>query len=424
MIIRFAVQNFLSFRERQELSLVTSQLKDIDTGILISSAVKEKLLPSAVIWGANASGKSNFIEALQWMQHQVRFSHNRNRPTGKIPVQPFMLDSLSRDNETSFELDFILPETNVRYVYAFSATRVGFVREELTSFPNKRPISLFNRTPESIAFSKSLKGKNKTIADLMRENSLFLSAAAQNDHDELSKIAEYINRIVILVPSDPRFKSFHFPADDDINPLVIKFLNDAATGILAFRTREQDEVVSDKDKQFRAGMTKLLAEIHGGESTFSDMASIELKSIEFEHSGDGLGQYFLPAGRESTGTYRLLHLLIPIFDCLETGLPIFVDELDANLHTHAGQALLKLFNSPNSNPKGAQLIATTHNTNLLNSPFLRRDQKWLVEKMQSGASQLYPLTDYETRSTDNFERGYLEGRYGAVPNFDLEMSPE
>ncbi len=123
----------------------------------------------------------------------------------------------------------------------------------------------------------------------------------------------------------------------------------------------------------------------------------------------------LELDRESAGTRRLLILLDFAFRELDEGVPLLVDELDASLHTHACEAVLRLFCSPRSNPKGAQLLATTHNTNLMSLSALRRDQLWFTQKDAYGATKLYPLTDIRTRKSDNLEKGYLQGRYGAVP---------
>ena len=126
--------------------------------------------------------------------------------------------------------------------------------------------------------------------------------------------------------------------------------------------------------------------------------------------------------RESAGTRRLLLILSHVFESLDAGAPLMVDELDLSLHTEASLALLRLFCSPSTNPNGAQLIATVHDTNLLGAPMLRRDQVWFVEK-EDGATRVYPLTDIRTRKGDNVERGYLQHRFGAAPRRLRETSP-
>jgi AAA15 family ATPase/GTPase len=137
--------------------------------------------------------------------------------------------------------------------------------------------------------------------------------------------------------------------------------------------------------------------------------------IQLAHKGRDGSVVFLDLDSESAGTRRLLMLLGGVFSALDQGAPLLVDELDASLHTQACEAVLRLFCSPETNPLGAQIIATTHDTNLLRSPVLRRDQIWFTEKDAEGATHLYPLTDIRTRKGDNFEKGYLQGRYGAIP---------
>ncbi len=138
-------------------------------------------------------------------------------------------------------------------------------------------------------------------------------------------------------------------------------------------------------------------------------------AIELAHRGSEGEAIYFDLDHESAGTRRLLILLGSVFHALDDGVPLVVDELDASLHTRACEAVLSLFSSPATNPNGAQMIATTHDTNLLRSPLLRRDQIWFTEKDGEGATHLYPLTDIRTRKGDNIEKGYLQGRYGAIP---------
>ena len=142
--------------------------------------------------------------------------------------------------------------------------------------------------------------------------------------------------------------------------------------------------------------------------------------VELVHRGRDNEPVPLGLDRESAGTRRLLAVMGDVYRALDEGTPVIMDELDTSLHTHAGEAVLRLFCSAASNPKGAQLLATTHDTNLMRSSSLRRDQLWFTQKDAQGATEIYPLTDFKTRSGDNFESGYLQGRYGAVPFEDLE----
>ena len=148
---------------------------------------------------------------------------------------------------------------------------------------------------------------------------------------------------------------------------------------------------------------------------FSSERTDEITDIELAHQSDDDDLVYFDLAKESAGTRRLLVILSSVFASLDAGTALFIDELDASFHTQVGEALLALFSNPKTNPLGAQLITTTHDTNLMTSDFLRRDQIWFSEKDLSGATHLFPLSDIRTRNADNIEKGYLQGRYGAMP---------
>ena len=193
---------------------------------------------------------------------------------------------------------------------------------------------------------------------------------------------------------------------------MIEFLNKIGTGVVGYRRNETE--LSEKERAFHRKIATVIREL----SEVPVEVGLESRKqirIELAHkSRDGQPVYF-ELERESAGTRRLLILLGLAFGALDEGAPLVVDELGASLHTFASEAVLALFCSPDTNPKGAQLVATTHDTNLLKSPTLRRDQIWFAEKNEQGATQVYPLTDIRTRKGDNLELGYLQGRYGAIP---------
>ncbi|MDE0006671.1 MAG: AAA family ATPase [Gammaproteobacteria bacterium] len=182
----------------------------------------------------------------------------------------------------------------------------------------------------------------------------------------------------------------------------MEFLGRADTGVVDYRQRVIE--LSDTDKELMGKLSQL------GVQTPPEKVPL----IELAHRGPQ-GDVYLELERESAGTRRLLVVLSQLFDALDSGMPLVVDELDVSLHTQASLALVELFCSPRTNPNGAQLIATVHDTNLLDAPILRRDQIWFAEKSTEGATVVYPLTDIRTRKGDNLERGYLQERYGATP---------
>lgn len=194
MLLQFGVENHRSMRGRQSLSLIASALRDqVDGLIKCSAAPNEKILPSVVIYGANASGKSNLVSAISFMRSAVLHSHRRGDPGGKIARRPFSLDPKCEKEPTVFDVDFIVDQ--IRYHYGFEFTDDEILTEWLFSFPSNRRQLLFERARGKYKFGRSLKGQNRVISNLTRENSLFLSAAFQNGHEQLSKVAEFFRSI-------------------------------------------------------------------------------------------------------------------------------------------------------------------------------------------------------------------------------------
>lgn len=417
MLMRFSAGNHRSIREPVELSLVASALDDVETGLIdCPHAPRGKVLPSAVIYGANASGKSNVVSALHMMRRIVLTSHSRGNPSGGVPHAPFTLDPAFAKAPSSFEADFIIE--GVRYHYGFTASYEVFLSEWLYAFPSGRMQKLFEREEQKFTFGRGLKGRNKVIEALTRKNSLFVSAAAQNNHEELSTISNFFASIQfdnnISVHGQIAARQF---GDSKLDNRVIIFLDKIGTGVVDYKSTEMD--VPEEAKKFNHAIRTALKEImndgEGEKFELPDSAD-KIDYIQLAHrSVDGENIYF-DIEQESEGTKRLLMFLGPVFRALDEGTLIVIDELNASLHSKVCEMIIALFSSPETNPKGAQLIATTHDTNLLESKYLRRDQVWFTEKDMQGATQLYPLTDIRTRKGDNMEKAYLQGRYGAVPS--------
>ena len=383
--------------------MVASSLSDPGDGLIKCRASPSgSVLPSIVIYGANASGKSNIVTAIATMCSMVMLSHTQGQPGGGVPLrQCFRLDQDSKDRVSRFEIDFVLD--GVRHHYGFDATDDAFVAEWLLVYPSGRARLLYEREGSAFRFGRGLKGRNRIIADLTRANSLFLSAAAQNDHEKLTSVFSYFENMNGVPGWSVSGRSAsELLADGDLDQRVLGFLERAGTGIVGYRRREEEMPEGDRE------LMSKLADLGGG------IPPENLSLIEFAHRGTS-GDVYFELERESSGTRRLLVILAAAFDALDSGAPLVVDELDGSLHTQACQALLDIFSSRTTNPSGAQLIATVHDTNLLATPSLRRDQVWFAEKSAHGATETYPLTDIRTRKGDNLERGYLQERYGATP---------
>ena len=415
MLIRFAVENHLSIRDRQELSMVASSLQDQGADLIGVNDLK--LVPVALLYGANASGKSNFISALNFLRRTVGSSHAQANPKSKIPRAPFLLDRESKLLPTKIDVDFFL--NGIRFHYGFVATAQAFTEEWLYAFPSGKKQVWFYRDSENraIRFGKNLKGSLKTIEGLTRPNSLFLSAAAQNAHKQLTPVFEYLSDFSVSYRIENRSVDAGAAfSDGSIDDRIIQFLQQADTGVMAHRF---DDLISDAGidaKSFMSDLRGILKKYAPEGREFPpDFDETEIKKISLGHKATGRQPEYFDLRLESAGTLRLLVLLKPIFEALDQGSLVVIDELDASLHTYLSEKIVMLFNSKKTNPRGAQLIATTHDTNLLCADNVRRDQVWFVEKDSSGASTLYPLTDIRTRGTENLEKGYLQGRFGAVP---------
>ena len=415
MLIRFAVTNHLSICESQELSLVASTLKDRRDGLIDCKAVSSKaVLPAIVIYGANASGKSNVLNALETMKNLVLWSHNKGEPGGGIQREVFKLDPACSLAPSIFEIDFVLD--GVRHHYGFEANNEEIAAEWLYTYPVSHPRKLFDRDNGVFSFGRELKGQNQNIAGLTRPNSLFLSTAAQNSHEQLSNIYQYFKSITIANSmSVPGARASGRYVRDALDSRVIKFLTAMDTGVVGYRRKkkENSEESQAVHRELDAVFAKLLGVPKNTKPEVGKNNSVELAHLD--RNGDII---YFDSDSESAGTRRLLVILSLIFQALDEGSTLCIDQVDARLHTVASAAILKLFCSPATNKKSAQLIATTHDTNLMSSNVLRRDQFWFTEKTAKGATELYPLTEIRTRKGDNIELGYLQGRFGALPSDD------
>jgi AAA15 family ATPase/GTPase len=415
MLLRFAVSNFRSIRDEQELSLVASQaIKDDPQALIETPALrKDKALPAALIYGANASGKSNVVEALRFMCRMVLDSHTDLKPGAPLGRPPFRLAPGWPEKESRFDLTFV--HEGVRYQYGFTALDDRFGSEWLYSWPSGSRRELFMREGQEFSFGRVLKGDNQLIARNTKANSLFVSAAAQNNHEQLGFIYGFFSSLYFnLAVSPSRSGVARHLARFMLDVRAMKLLDLLDTGIKSIDINYESLL----DIYQRRGIPvsdQKLAEMHGEGFTVKDAVEMQWAKIKIGHStGNGDIETF-DINDESTGTVRLLFILGPIFNALDAGSIVIIDEMDSSLHTLACEQIIALFQSPKTNPKGAQLIATTHDTNLLIPDTLRRDQIWFTEKDGEGATHLYPLTDIHTRKGDNIEKGYLQGRFGAVP---------
>ena len=425
MLLRFAVENHRSICERQELSFAASTLRDRADGLLPCRAVKSHaVVPAAVIYGANASGKTNLVDAVETMKRLVLWSHIKGTPGGGVSRRTFLLDPDCLERASCFEIDFVLE--GVRYHYGFEATDRAFTSEWLYESPRAHSKKLFERQEQDFRFGRGLKGQNQSIARLTRPNSLFLSAAAQNGHEFLTRVYEYFQKLVFTgtnsEPPDGMPTLFENgmlvfkDVDAELDSRVIDFLDSIDTGVCGYRRLAT--LISQRSGQLYQEIVEEDCSHLPIPREFDADDTHTTVELAFSHRGRGGEKVDFRPDDESAGTRRLLAILGKVFRAIDEGVPIFIDELDLSLHTAASEAVLRLFCSRETNPNGAQLLATTHDTTLMRSDILRRDQLWFAEKSKDGSTEIYSLTDFRTRKDDNIELGYRQGRYGAVPSDD------
>jgi AAA15 family ATPase/GTPase len=420
MLIEFRVEDHRSLRDEQVLTMEEGQGGDPDDVRARDAAGEKKgLLPVAAVYGANASGKSNVLDAFAFMHDAVALSHRSWPPNAGVPRSPFAWGGKRRE-PSLFETSITL--AGVRYQYGFSANDERFLEEWLYAWPSKRKQTWFKREGGAFSFSPNLKGENKLIESVTRPNALFLSAAAQHRHQQLAPISSWFDRIQII--NLPRSALYSLPASlqasASADALSILAELPAAPG-----PKKSGVPGFDLDS-LRGRLRGLLREADVGIVDFRfvqptpDSAPGDRKParVQFAHQLK-INDSWLPFEQESKGTQMLFNMGVFILLTLERGGMLLIDELEASLHPAIGRRIVGLFNDPKTNPLNAQLIFTTHDTNLLGASLgelvLRRDQVWLTEKDDAGATVLYPLTDFKPRKAENIERGYLQGRYGAVP---------
>ena len=412
MIAEFTVENIRSFKERYTFSLISTKDKELlESNTFKSEREKVSFLKSAVIYGANASGKSNFFKALIFFLRFSMYSGPKRQVGDPIETEPFALSKQTEEAPSSFEIIFIIKNDSgeTRYRYGFKADKKQILYEYLYAVKNVREVMLFTRTSDEIEhtayFKEGARGKHS-----VRNNCTFLSVCAQNNGDVSAQIINYFKNLRVLDGTHD-LRLFHQSGDIQSDNKIINFLKFADIQITDYIT----EPVDMPDNEFMALF----------KSKFPDFTDIELKKVSFGHTvydgNNPVGKKYLDESEESSGTQKLFSYSKPILDALENGTPLFIDEFDIKLHPLIIESIVKLFNSPITNPKNAQLVVSCHSVNIMTNKFLRRDQIWFCEKDQYGATNLYSLVEYKVeekgtvRKDSSYNKNYLYGKYGAVP---------
>lgn len=419
MLIEFSVENFLSIREKVTLSMVASSDKSNDNNLIINQKYsKDSYLKSAVIYGANASGKTNVLKAFEAVVKYIHLS-NQMQPNMKIPVTSFKLDENYVNKPSKFDVIFIYD--NIKYAYGFTADASNVYEEYLYYYPNGKEALIFERTNVS---NYKFNEKDKKILDDLKEknteNKLFLATATTWNFSKTRKVFEWFTSVLNVVIDHSLF--FQYTVEKLNNDVMLRniaksFLKEADLGIQDFDIDAlnvpSDEFLNNIPDPI---MKRILEEnIKSGATINSQILKVITYHKGLNKNNEPKNVLFELA-EESLGTQKFFGIIGPWIDVLKEGKIIVIDEMDIRLHPHLVKYLVMLFHDPNINTKNAQLIFNTHDTNLLSLLIFRRDQVWFTEKNNEvGATDLYSLDEFPVRKEENIQKGYLQGRYGAIP---------
>ncbi len=425
MLIDFTVKNFRSIKNEQTLSLVASD----STGDLIDNRIEVpgenfRLLPSAIIYGANASGKSNVVKALNVLWEYIEVSHKLSKDEPIQFYEPYQLDSTSRNEPSSFEVEFIADD-KIRYLYAVRFDKKEVIFESLFYYPKKQKTKLFIREKgKSIEFGTQLKGHKKQIENILLANQLYLSVAVNNNLSQLDPVYRIFSDTTEIIQtgttdellSKMMYLSGVYPAENmNFKNEILRYINSADIAI--------DDIVFNE----RDNIDNLFSEMHFPQESASKLKNLFKYEIKVKHILEDNSQVLFDFVDESDGTQQLFKLAHSVIFALDSGSLLVIDEIDRSLHSLLSEFIISEFNSPERNPHGAQLIVTTHDISLMKPENFRRDQVWFTEKEKNGETKLYSLDEYDkdkVRGNTPFGKWYLEGRFDAIPHINRSLLPE
>jgi AAA15 family ATPase/GTPase len=413
VLIEFRVTNFRSFKDTQVLNMTASTATEWQTSHTFESGQPSfpRMLRSAVLYGPNAAGKTNLLSALQFVQAFVLGSA-ASQEGHRIFVKPFLFDKNTRGHPSEFELVFV--EEQVRYQYGFTVDAERVQHEWLIAYPKGRPQRLFEREYSSKSkkytwtFSSNLKGDHLIWRNATRSNALFLSTAVQLNSEQLKPVFHWFQHRLVVVAGATQLNpglTIGLLKTPDGKAKVMRFVRNADLGI---------DDIALKSELIPAGMIGIQGIQITGPAPGASGAEFDRVQTLHKVAGDK-EPVTLEMSDESSGTNKIINSAGAWLKVLTNGEVLFIDELDNSLHPMIVRFLIGLFHSVDANKKNAQIFFSTHDTSLLDGDLFRRDQIWFTEKDKRNASHLYPLLDFSPRKEEALGKGYLKGRYGALP---------
>ena len=429
MLIEFRFKNYRSFRDEAVLSMEAVGLSSFKKSLIEQN--KMKLLPGAAIYGKNGGGKSNVIRAfwlgVQFIRNAQRIQHEK----ASVPVVPFLLDDYSANNPTEFAFDYIAD--GIKYWYSFAATKEKIIRESLYHAPKGQKALVFSREQQKFNFTED-KARRKLISETVAENQLFFSVACTMNDAVCTKAMKWFREDIFFSRdyTDIPQQLLEYSGDSNMLNAISEYAKAADFGIeemqFEIENKEIDGAI-DFPENIPEGMKSALTSFIQilSETSNNSEGKLKMSQVKAQSKHKGIlengeaGLFKLELEDESDGTRKLMSLAPAIESVLKRGGVLLVDEIERELHPMLVNFIVAKFQSKNSNPNGAQIIFTTHNTELMNLELLRKDQIYFADKNRNdGSSELYSVTDFMTKTADNIRKGYLAGKYGATPDLEIE----
>ena len=399
MLIRFSFKNFKSFKNENCLDMEATSLKEHEYNV--AKIDNGEYLKVSAIYGANASGKTNVLQAFDYMKKRILVSDDskKNSPIDEENVYSFMINN----DPIALEVEIL---ANKIYKYGFEVLKDTIISEWLFEKRVNKFYSIFERENNNVSM------KPNKISDLVNidERTLFLNIYSKIDrnNEDFSNVYDWFVNSTYLDLGNPNFERFinnrvslKILSDENYKKELLKFIKTFDSGIEGIKTTP-DSI----------------------EAVKSNNGIIDIEVI---HKGEKGEVKALPFYLESNGTRKMFHLFDFFMDALKNGMVLFVDELDAKLHPLLTRYIINLFHNSDTNKGNGQLIYSTHDTVNLNKETFRRDEIWFAEKDKDGVSKIYSLADYKindvkVRNDATYNKDYLSGRYGAIPvleNFEV-----
>ncbi len=433
MLLQFSVANFRSFKDETVFSMFPAKSRIHPDHVLQDNEKGKpvKAIPFTAIYGANASGKSNLVKALSFAKQLIM---EGTKGEQVIRVTPFQLDAACRIKPSKFE--FIVKHEGVVYTYGFSVSPACVEEEWLFAIPNRHEVRYFERcikeskpyieVGDALAKKKNTKQRLQFIAEGTRPNQLFLTECNERNFEALVPLKRWFASHLNIISLENEFAQHLLRAykDKEFKEFIETFLTKADTGvqgIFVHSKKIDNKLFLDVTEKFLQNRENAVAEIDKKDSImdlhFETEQNIpyllELKTL---HKTNQKEEIEFDTEAESDGTLRIIQIAPMLLDMQKTKKVYVIDEIDRSMHPLLCRFVIQAFlQGCKQAASGSQLIVTTHDTNLLDLDFLRRDEILFMEKDAEGGSHITSLADYEVRSDLRIDKGYLNGRFGAIP---------